>query len=624
MLAVALMGFTSILPSENLPVIATQDSILPFLCRHARHLSLRLDATRLARLEAFNRVLAREDWDGTTLAYQLVRVNSAGLVIMCLLSLGVGSLFYIPPFFMSRVLSYLEQDPEREHTEWGWVWVICLCGSNLLMFLVTGKSFAYFSLYASYGRSPPRRCNPESGPSSTPLCSLVRKDIASSSSSSSSDPATASPDTPPPESDAATRQKEKEDKFSSKAQIMTLMTTDVDRVARLTHQLFVLIDAPIELAVGTVFLYNLLGISCFFGLGVAVLCLPLNHYAGKIISSTQDNLMKARDERVALMNEVLGGIRMLKLMAWERSFEARIMKVRAKELKYQRLNYIIEDSGTRNMAPIIVTVVSFYHFAVIRGEALTPSIAFTSSIVSLRRIEKYLHTAEVNPVLPIGKQSQELAFQSCTVTWPQDRSPSSASTSAAPSTASTPRYKFILVDLTLKFPPGELSLICGKLGSGKTLLLLALLGEADVLSGQMMCPRSPADSIASFANSRPTKEDWVIHGICAYVPQAAWLQNASIKENILFNLPYDEERYKLTLEVCALVSDLEILEDGDESEIGERGVQVISLSCVDLPADDIYFPRPAVLLADKSSKFHALCQATGKEEFAMLKKMAGL
>jgi ABC-type multidrug transport system fused ATPase/permease subunit len=83
-----------------------------------------------------------------------------------------------------------------------------------------------------------------------------------------------------------------------------------------------------------------------------------------------------------------------------------------------------------------------------------------------------LHTAEVKPVLPIGKQSQELAFQSCTVTWPQDRSPSSASTSAAPSTASTPRYKFILVDLTLKFPPGELSLICGKLGSGKTLLLL--------------------------------------------------------------------------------------------------------------------------------------------------------
>jgi hypothetical protein len=72
-------------------------------------------------------------------------------------------------------------------------------------------------------------------------------------------------------------------------------------------------------------------------------------------------------------------------------------------------------------------------------------------------------------VPPIRKQSQDIAFQSCTVTWPQDRSPSS---SAQPSVASMPRYKFILMDLTLKFPPGELSLICGKLGSGKTLLLL--------------------------------------------------------------------------------------------------------------------------------------------------------
>jgi hypothetical protein len=77
---------------------------------------------------------------GTTLAYQLVRVNNAGLVAVCLLSLVVGSLSYIPPFFMSRMLLYLEHDPEREHTEWGWVWVICLCSSNLLLF--QGVSFA--------------------------------------------------------------------------------------------------------------------------------------------------------------------------------------------------------------------------------------------------------------------------------------------------------------------------------------------------------------------------------------------------------------------------------------------------------------------------------------------------
>ena len=88
------------------------------------------------------------------------------------------------------------------------------------------------------------------------------------------------------------------------------------------------------------------------------LLLPLNHFAGKVVVGAQDNLMKARDERVSLMNEVcddlinfetwltleqiLGGIRMLKFMAWERSFEARVHKIRERELKYQKLNYTIE------------------------------------------------------------------------------------------------------------------------------------------------------------------------------------------------------------------------------------------------------------------------------------------
>ncbi|KAJ7147002.1 ATP-binding cassette transporter [Mycena epipterygia] len=486
---------------------------------------------------------------GATLAYQLARVNQSGLVSLFLLSVFSGVCFYMPPFFLSQVLRYLENDPNREHTGWGWVWVMALFASNSISNATLQARIRAQLNTVLFAKT------------------LVRKDIASSVASPS-------PSDAPP-SDAPARE---EKEFSSKAQIMTLMTTDVDRVGKFTNHIFTVIDAPIELVVGTVFLYKLLGVSCFFGLGVAVFFLPLNHFAGSIVAGAQDKLMKSRDERVALMNEVLGGIRMLKFMAWERSFEARIMEIRARELKHQRLNYIIQVrlAMLQNMTPIVATLVSFYHFAVFRGQTLTPSIAFTSSVISLRRIEKYLNTAEVMAVPPIRKQSPDIAFQSCTVTWPQDRSPSSA----APSAASTPRYNFVLVDLTLKFPPGELSLICGKLGSGKSLLLLALLGEADVLSGRMMCPRSPADSMASFEGVRPMKENWVIQGICAYVPQLRLCARAdSDLDNILFNLPYDEERYNLTFTafrrpVCALVSDLEILEDGDESEIGERGVNL--------------------------------------------------
>ncbi|KAJ7064951.1 multidrug resistance-associated ABC transporter [Mycena amicta] len=514
---------------------------------------------------------------GALLAYRLLRLNIWGLFAQFMLAATAAVLFYAPPFFLRMLLAYLETDPNRENTAWGWVWVAALFVTNVVSYLLTGQLWSLSTttlqvrfriqlnsiLYAK---------------------TLVRKDVASSAPTATKD------------KDGETREKGKtdddEDEFSSKAQIMTLMTTDVDRVSEFAWHLFTLIDAPIELVLGSYFLYKLLGVSCIYGLAVTGLFMPLNHFAGKV----------ARDERVALMNEILGAIRMLKFMAWERSFEARVLKIRAKELQYQKLNYMIEVAwnGVWNGSPMLVTLVSFWHYAVVRKEVLTPSVAFTSrtlivplvfnemkfalnalpetlinllqSLVSLRRIEKYLNTAEVNPVPPLAEQSTIIAFQSCTVTWPRDHS--ARSTSATPSAASTPRHKFVLVDLSLQFPQGQLSLVCGKLGSGKTLLLLALLGEADILSGQMLCPRSPPDALAGFAEEKITKEDWVVQGMCAFVPQAAWLRNASIKDNILFNLPYDEERYNLTLEVCALVSDLEIMEDGDEAEIGERGISL--------------------------------------------------
>jgi hypothetical protein len=134
-------------------------------------------------------------------------------------------------------------------------------------------------------------------------------------------------------------------------------------------------------------------------------------------------------------------------------------------------------------------------------------------------------------------------LQNATLTWPQDRIRSG---SAAASIAPTPKNKFILMDVSLFFPQGELSLICGKLGSGKTLLLLcafsivfivlinnnlnvALLGEADILTGQVLCPRSPPDVIASFYGLIPPPDQWVVKNVCAYVPPSAWLRNASIK-----------------------------------------------------------------------------------------------
>ncbi|KAJ2928555.1 hypothetical protein H1R20_g8545, partial [Candolleomyces eurysporus] len=583
--------------------------IVPANMRATLNYSRMRQAMRTIKLRIFN--WTPKTGSGWGLMYRLFRLNWFMFFVEFLLAGVSAGLFYAPAFFLRQFIAYLEIDSEREQTRWGWVYVLGIFMSHAISSLVTGQLWSLSTMTMEVRLKVQLN---------TVLFSktLVRKDVASSSS----------------------KPKDKKSRCScSKAQIMTLMTTDVDRVSDVAWHLFSIIDSPLEIVIGTVFLYSLLGVSCFFGLAVILVFLPLNHFAGTIFVGAQENLMKARDERVALMNEILGSIRMLKFMAWERSFEKRVLAIRQRELRFQKLHYTIEVSifptvpgatwvliklqtlwnAIWDGSPILVTLVAFWHYAVYRGQPLTPSIAFTSIIVfnemkfalnalpetfinllqtfvSLRRIENYLDGAEVNPAAPLEEQSKTIALQSCTITWPQDRTSSNAS-SLAPSASSTPRHKFLLMDLSLNFPQGELSLICGKLGSGKTLLLLALLGEADILTGQLMCPRSPPDSLASYAKVAPGDE-WIVDGMCAYVPQAAWLKNASIKDNILFNLPYDEERYQKTLEACALISDFEILEDGDESEIGERGVNLSGGQKARVSLARAVYSRASVLFLD--------------------------
>ncbi|KAG9019050.1 hypothetical protein FRB90_007006 [Tulasnella sp. 427] len=579
---------------------------------------------------------------GWELLYKLFTVNWPTFMLQMGLASVTAILYYVPAFFLQSLVHFLEISDAggKPDASWGWVYCAGLFFSISINYILTGQLWSISTTMLQV------RLRVQLN---TMLFAktLVRKDIASAAAPTTapSTPATTTASTPnqtapsspsaaahsaplPEEGDnlhveeAPSAEKDEEEEFSTKAQIMTLMTTDVDRVSEFAWHMFSLVDAPIEIVIGTLFLYRLLGVSSLFGLAVTCLFLPVNHFASKIVIKAQDNLMKSRDERVSLMNEILGGIRMLKFMAWERSFEKRVLAIREKELSYQRRNYYIEVlfNFIWEGSPILVTLVSFWHFAVIRGMPLTPSIAFTSlsvfnelkfalntlpetfinmlqSLVSVRRIENYLHLQEVTPVSPLHEQAElGIALNNATIAWPQS---GKMSASAAPSAAPTPKRKFVLVDLTLEFPKGELSLICGKLGSGKTLLLLSLLGEADLLSGQMICPRSPPDVLAKFAALKYIPaEDWVVAGVCAYVPQTAWLQNASIRENILFNLPFDEERYQKTLEACALISDFKILEDGDASEIGERGVNLSGGQKARVSLARAIYSRASVLFLD--------------------------
>lgn len=124
-------------------------------------------------------------------------------------------------------------------------------------------------------------------------------------------------------------------------------------------------------------------------------------------------------------------------------------------------------------------------------------------------------------------------------------------------------HKFELKDISITFPEGQLTVVTGPTASGKTALLMAILGEMMLVSG---------DLIMSKDTSR-IDENGFMHAI-SYASQSPWLRHQSIKDNILFGYPLDEERYQTVIDACALRPDLAILEDGDATEIGAKGVSL--------------------------------------------------
>lgn len=162
----------------------------------------------------------------------------------------------------------------------------------------------------------------------------------------------------------------------------------------------------------------------------------------------------------------------------------------------------------------------------------------------------------------------------------------SSSGTATPSvgTSTKSERRFGLKDINVFFPLGQLTLVTGPTASGKTALLRALLGEmvttppkpkpTTTVSNGIAVEEAAATAV--YLPKRPLDLDEAIglQNYVSYAAQTPWLENLSIKENIVFGSRFDEEKYQSVLECCALKPDLETFEDGDETEIGERGISL--------------------------------------------------
>ncbi|KAI0157875.1 P-loop containing nucleoside triphosphate hydrolase protein [Hypoxylon sp. FL1284] len=369
--------------------------------------------------------------------------------------------------------------------------------------------------------------------------------------------------------------------------IINLMSVDSFKVSECTSYLhFLLAAAPTQLIVSIALLYRVMGLSAIPGLVVMVVLLPMNILLAKGFNYTQRKIMAATDKRIHTTNEILQNIRIIKYFAWEKRFSDIVDEKRRAELKALRNRYMIWALAVAiwNTVPVLITFFSFLVYTKVERKPLYPSIAFTAislfmllrvpldqlgdmiahvqeAQVSVDRVEEFLNEDETEKYEQLGPENidengkEAIGFQNATFIW-----------GGKDATAADGSMAFRLLDLDIDFKIGKLNLIAGPTGSGKSSMLMALLGEMTMTEGKVYLPGG-----RSREDVRPDPATGLAE-TCAYVAQTAWLVNANIKDNILFSAPYDEKRYKDVLVACALERDLEILDNGDETLVGENGI----------------------------------------------------
>jgi ATP-binding cassette subfamily C (CFTR/MRP) protein 1 len=395
--------------------------------------------------------------------------------------------------------------------------------------------------------------------------------------------------------------------------IQNLSSVDANAVGLVFWFIHYAWAAPMQIAICVAMLYAQLGPSAFVGLAVTMALLPMQGSLAGRIARASKSTMQYSDARVKLINEILSSIRVLKFMAWEGAFSKRVSAARVQELKYKRVvaNVNALNTTLMDVGPLFVALLTFLTYAFTSSSPLTAGQAFTaltlyqilrlplmvmpmlvgaigSARVAADRLSAFLDAPEQReyrellPVVPEGSKGYAVTLTNATLTWGTD-----ASVSPAPDL--TP---FALQHVSLRVPAGKLTTVVGAVGSGKSSLLSAILGEMELSFGTVsVSVRAPVDGTM---------------GAIAYCGQQPWIVNASLRDNIVFGSPWDEKRYTAAVFACALEQDLAMLPAGDATEIGERGVTLSGGQKARVAlARAVYSSAPIVLLDDVLSAVDA-------------------
>uniref|UniRef100_F1KS39 Multidrug resistance-associated protein 1 n=1 Tax=Ascaris suum TaxID=6253 RepID=F1KS39_ASCSU len=352
-------------------------------------------------------------------------------------------------------------------------------------------------------------------------------------------------------------------------EIVNLMAIDVERFQLITPQIQQFWSCPFQITLALIYLFYTLGASATCGVVVMLLFLPFNIFSSIIVKRWQMEQMKLKDERAKMCNEILNGIKVIKLYAWEPPMEETVERIRARELALVRkagfVRAVVDAFNTAS--PFIVALLTFMTYTLSSpSHILTPQIAFVSltlfnqlrspmtmiafliqqtvqAVVANKRLKEFFVADELDPLTidrsPASEdEANSVEIKNATCVW-EAKANVKVETNAA------------ITDINMEIPRGNLIAVVGKVGCGKSTLLNALLGEMEKLRGYIG-----------------------VRGQMAYVPQQPWIQNLTLRENIIFGKKYDEKFYDRVIEACALRPDIAILPQGDSTEIGEKGINL--------------------------------------------------
>ncbi|XP_005253346.1 ATP-binding cassette sub-family C member 9 isoform X2 [Homo sapiens] len=362
---------------------------------------------------------------------------------------------------------------------------------------------------------------------------------------------------------------------------------------------------PVQIIMGVILLYNLLGSSALVGAAVIVLLAPIQYFIATKLAEAQKSTLDYSTERLKKTNEILKGIKLLKLYAWEHIFCKSVEETRMKELSSLKTFALYTSlSIFMNAAiPIAAVLATFVTHAYASGNNLKPAEAFASlslfhilvtplfllstvvrfavkAIISVQKLNEFLLSDEIGDdswrtgesSLPFESCKKHTGVQPKTINRKQPGryhldSYEQSTRRLRPAETEDIAIKVTngyfswgsglatLSNIDIRIPTGQLTMIVGQVGCGKSSLLLAILGEMQTLEGKVHWSNRNRYSVA-------------------YAAQKPWLLNATVEENITFGSPFNKQRYKAVTDACSLQPDIDLLPFGDQTEIGERGINL--------------------------------------------------